>query len=99
MGDYFSHNLHLGNAQASIVLALPLACFFVAGRRGRILQPALYWSTVALVRAAGTTMGDFTAQRDMLGLALSTALTGVAFVMLLVIQRSLRVRVAAAGND
>jgi uncharacterized membrane-anchored protein len=99
MGDYFSHNLHLGNALASIVLALPLACFFLAGRRGRILQPALYWSTVAMVRAAGTTVGDFVAQRDMLGLALGTAVTGVAFLMLLVILRSRQVRAMSAGND
>jgi len=36
-----------------------------------------------MVRAAGTCVGDFLAGRSMLGLALSTAVTGVAFVALL----------------
>jgi uncharacterized membrane-anchored protein len=96
MGDYFSHNLRLGDAWASIALGLVLAGFFLAGRRGAIWQPALYWATVVMVRAAGTAAGDFFAQRQVLGLALSTAATGLAFVVLLTLQRQRRPRVEQA---
>jgi uncharacterized membrane-anchored protein len=94
LGDYFSHDLNLSNVLASIVLGLPLACCFIVGGRGRILQPALYWITVVLIRSAGTTVGDFFAQRNVLGLSLSTAATGAAFVLLLFIQWARRVRSA-----
>ena len=98
MGDYFSHNLHLGDAYASIALSLGLGCLFLAGGQGRIWRPALYWSTVVMVRVAGTAVGDWFAQRHILGLAISTATTGLAFVLLLVIQRSLRTRSESPGN-
>ena len=94
MGDYFSHNLHLGDGPASIVLSVVLAGFFLAGARGRIWQPALYWATVAMVRAAGTALGDWFAHG--LGLAVSTAATGLAFALLLLIQWQRRPRVEQA---
>jgi uncharacterized membrane-anchored protein len=99
MGDYVAHDRHLGNALASIALGLMLAGFFAMGRQGRMLLPALYWSTVVMVRAAGTTVGDFLAQRDIMGLALSTAVTGAAFVLLLAIQWGRRSRFTQSGND
>ena len=46
-----------------------------------------YWATVVMVRAAGTCVGDFLAGRSMLGLALSTIVTGVAFVAMLLVWR------------
>jgi uncharacterized membrane-anchored protein len=49
--------------------------------RDRSLQ--YYWVTIVAVRAAGTTVGDFVAGRNMLGLPLSTLVTGVLFVALL----------------
>jgi uncharacterized membrane-anchored protein len=96
MGDYFSHNLRLGDAWASVVLGLALAGLFLAGRRGAIWQPALYWAIVVMVRAAGTAVGDFFAQRHILGIAVSTAATGLAFVVLLAFQWQRRPRVEHA---
>jgi uncharacterized membrane-anchored protein len=83
MGDYFSHNLHLGDGGGAVVLSAVLAGFFLIGARGLIWSLPFYWATVVMVRAAGTCVGDFLAQRSMLGLALSTAVTGVAFAALL----------------
>jgi uncharacterized membrane-anchored protein len=96
MGDYFSHNLHLGDGLASIVLGTVLAGCFLAGSRGRIWQPAFYWTTVVMVRAAGTAVGDWFAQRHILGLAVSTAVTGLAFAVLLLIQWQRRPRTEQA---
>lgn len=91
MGDYVSHDLKLDHGPASIALSVALAGFFLAGARGRIWQPALYWSAVVMVRAAGTALGDWFAHS--LGLAISTAATGLAFALLLLIQWQRRPRV------
>jgi uncharacterized membrane-anchored protein len=87
MGDYFSHNLHLGDGIGAVVLSVVLAGFFLVGARGLIWSLPFYWATVVMVRAAGTCVGDFLASRSMLGLALSTVVTGVAFVALLLAWR------------
>jgi uncharacterized membrane-anchored protein len=96
MGDYFSHNLRLGDGVGSLVLSAVLAGFFVVGMRGLIWALPFYWATVVMVRAAGTCVGDFLAQRSMLGLALSTAVTGVVFVAMLLAWRGTRPQAAPA---
>jgi uncharacterized membrane-anchored protein len=96
MGDFFSHDLHLGNAVASVVLSVLLAPFFVAGAWRRRWSLPLYWSTIVMIRAAGTTVGDLVAARNALGLPLSTAVTGVVFVGFLLLWRSTKPRQIAA---
>src|SRR6202047_100926 len=49
MGDYFSHDLHLGNAIASIVLSALLAPFLVLGARQLLWSLPLYWTTIVMV--------------------------------------------------
>jgi uncharacterized membrane-anchored protein len=44
-----------------------------------------YWLTVVAIRAAGTAVGDFISGRIMLGLPMSTAVTGILFVVLLLV--------------
>jgi uncharacterized membrane-anchored protein len=88
MGDFFSHDLHLGNAVASIVLSALLAPFLVLGARRLLWSLPLYWTTIVMVRAAGTTVGDLLAARNALGLALSTAVTGLLFIGFLILWRS-----------
>ena len=85
MGDYTSRNLHLGDALAALVLSLPLGALFIVGRRGLLWPLPFYWLTIVLVRAAGTSAGDFLAGRHLLGLPLSTAVSGLAFVALLML--------------
>ena len=88
MGDFFSHDLHLGNAVASIVLSALLAPFLVLGARQLLWSLPLYWTTIVMVRAAGTTVGDLLAARNALGLALSTAATGLLFIGFLIVWRT-----------
>src|ERR1700681_5075411 len=90
MGDFFSHDLHLGNAVASIVLSALLAPFLVLGARQLVWSLPLYWTTIVMVRAAGTVVGDLLAARNALGLALSTAMTGLLFIGFLISWRSSR---------
>jgi uncharacterized membrane-anchored protein len=87
MGDFFSHDLHLGNAVASIVLSALLAPFLVLGVRRQFCSLPFYWTTIVMVRAAGTTVGDLLAARNALGLALSTAATGLLFIGFLILWR------------
>ena len=96
MGDFFSHDLHLGNAMASLVLSALLAPFFVAGAWRGLWPLPLYWATIVMIRAAGTTVGDLVAARHALGLPLSTAVTGVLFVGFLLLWRSAKRETAAA---
>jgi uncharacterized membrane-anchored protein len=85
IGDYCSHNLQLGNAGASLLLAPILALMFVVARNGPLRSLPYYWLTIVMVRAAGTTVGDLVAGRTMLGLAHGTLATGTLFVALLVL--------------
>jgi Repeat of Unknown Function (DUF347) len=87
IGDFCSHNMGLDDAGASILLSPIVAVLFLAGRGGRLLLLPFYWLTVALIRAAGTAVGDFISGRNMLGLPVSTAVTGALFIALLVIWR------------
>jgi uncharacterized membrane-anchored protein len=99
MGDYFSHDLHLGHALASLVLSALLAPFFILGARQLVWSLPLYWMTIVMVRAAGTVVGDLLAARNALGLALSTAVTGLVFIGFLVLWRgSTRDTVPASVN-
>ena len=97
IGDYCSHNLKLGDAFATMLQAPIVAALFLAGRGGRLVWLPLYWTTVVAIRAAGTSAGDYLAGRHMLGLPLSTAVTGVAFVLLLVLWRERAPSVQAAA--
>ena len=96
MGDYVSHNLRLGDLYASAALSLPLALLFIIGSRGAIWSLPFFWLTVVMVRADGTVVGDYFAGRQMLGLPLSTLVSGIVFVALLVAWRDVRRRSAAA---
>ena len=75
IGDFCSHNMGLDDAGASILLSPIVVVLFLAARGGRLLLP-FYWLTVVLIRAAGTAVGDFISGRNMLGLPVSTAVTG-----------------------
>jgi uncharacterized membrane-anchored protein len=83
IGDYCSHDWHLEDAEASILLSAILAALFLAARSGLLRSLPYYWLTIVAVRAAGTVVGDFLAGRNMLGLPLSTLVTGALFVALL----------------
>ena len=87
IGDYVSHNLKLGDLMASATLGVPLVLLFIVGSRGPIWSVPFFWVTVVMVRADGTVVGDWFAGRYMLGLPLSTILSGLVFVALLVAWR------------
>jgi uncharacterized membrane-anchored protein len=90
IGDYCSHDLHLGDAGASILLSPLLGVLFLVGRNGALRWLPFYWLTVVMVRAAGTAVGDLVSGRNMLGLPLSTFVTGALFVALLVVWKEQR---------
>ena len=85
IGDFCSHNLHLDDAGAALLLSPMVAALFLIGRQGPLRWLPFYWFTVVAIRAAGTAVGDLLSDRHLLGLPLSTAATGILFVALLVI--------------
>lgn len=88
IGDFCSHNLRLDDGGAAILLSPIVAALFLIGRQGPLVLLPFYWLTVVAIRAAGTAIGDLVAGRNMLGLPLSTAVTGILFVALLLIFRA-----------
>ena len=95
IGDYASHNLGLGDLMASVALGIPLTLLFAVGSGGPLWSAPFFWLTVVVVRADGTVVGDWFAGRHMLGLPLSTALSGLVFVALLLSWRGRRLPSAA----
>ncbi len=95
IGDYVSHNLGLGDLMASVALGIPLALLLAVGSGGPLWSAPFFWLTVVVVRADGTVAGDWFAGRHMLGLPLSTALSGLVFVALLLSWRGCRLPSAA----
>jgi uncharacterized membrane-anchored protein len=83
IGDYCSHNLQLGDGGAALLLVPILVVLFAVARHGLLRSLWYYWLTIVTVRAAGTAVGDYIAGRNMLGLPLSTLVTGILFVALL----------------
>ena len=85
IGDFCSHNLRLDDAGAAIALSPIVAVLLLVGWRGPLRLLPFYWLTVVAIRAAGTAVGDLISGRNMLGLPMSTALTGILFVVLLLL--------------
>lgn len=85
IGDFCSHNMGLDDAGAAVLLSPVVAVLFLIGRRGLLFLLPFYWLTVVAIRAAGTAVGDLISGKAMLGLPLSTAVTGLLFVVLLLV--------------
>ena len=83
IGDFCSHNLRLDDAGAAIALSPIVVVLLLVGWRGALRLLPFYWLTVVAIRAAGTAVGDLVSGRNMLGLPMSTAVTGILFVVLL----------------
>jgi len=85
IGDFCSHNRGLDDGGAAILLSPIVAVLLAVGGRGPLRLLPFYWLTVVAIRAAGTAVGDFLSGRNILGLPSSTALTGILFVVLLLV--------------
>ena len=86
IGDMASFNSGLGTAYASLIEGGILVAVLLVGRTGPLANLWFYWLTVVTVRAAGTSVGDLLAH-DVFGLAMSTLVTGVIFVLILLVWR------------
>ena len=87
IGDYCSHNLHLDDGGSSLLLSPVVVALLLVGRNGPLRWLPFYWLTVVAIRAAGTSVGDFISGRSMLGLPLSTFVTGMLLAGLLAVWR------------
>lgn len=88
VGDICEHAI--GEGTAAIALSVLLLGVLLAGYRHAAQIIALYWTTVAVARTAGTAIGDWLAENKILniGLPVSTLITGLLFVAVLVFWRS-----------
>jgi uncharacterized membrane-anchored protein len=82
-GDAVSTSMNLGYAVSSLIFIVVV--LLLVGWRGPLRLLPFYWLTVVAIRAAGTAIGDLVSGRNMLGLPMSTAVTGILFVVLLLV--------------
>ena len=80
---------------ATAVFAMAAIAIVYFRRRGILLQAAAYWTVVGLIRTAGTAAGDTVAHG--IGLAPSTVLTGIVFVVLAILSSRVRARSLSAA--
>ena len=84
-GDLCEHRF--GEGLSAIALTLIFLCVLLAGR-GRAAQViALYWTTVTIARTAGTAIGDWLAENNIvhIGLPVSTLLSGLTLLAVLLL--------------
>lgn len=88
LGDICQHAF--GSGVAVIGLSAILLAVLFAGHRRAAEVIALYWTTVAVARTAGTAIGDWLAENKIIdiGLPKATLMTGLLFVAILVFWRS-----------
>ena len=94
LGDDASHLIGEGLASIGLAALLLAALFLARGSSATIA----YWGVLAVARTAGTAIGDFIAEDQQLaiGLALSTLITGTAFLLVLIMWLG---RNASIGRD
>jgi uncharacterized membrane-anchored protein len=76
-GDFTSSRLHLTPTGTAVVVGILVAMMLRIVLRRKTLTPILYWTTVALIRTAGTGAGDALAHT--FSLPWSTLITGLFF--------------------
>src|SRR5882757_4673353 len=84
IGDAASFETGLGTAFASLTLGGILAVVVGLGATGLFASLWFFWLSVVMVRAAGTSVSDYLAH-NVLGLPLSTLVTGAVFVATLLL--------------
>jgi uncharacterized membrane-anchored protein len=90
-GDYLSFGSGMGLQTATIVLAVLLAAWLYFAR-GLLRIVGFYWFSIVFVRTAGTALGDYLASRAVgIGLPVSTFITGLIFLITLLLWKSERV--------
>jgi uncharacterized membrane-anchored protein len=83
VGDFASFAVHLGTLGATAVLSAVVAAMLFGFKQDKLGQPFIYWSVIAMIRAAGTALGDFLAHG--MGLGPSTLATGLGFAALIAV--------------
>jgi uncharacterized membrane-anchored protein len=87
IGDFCSHNLGLDDAGAAMALSPIVVVLLLVGWRGPLRLLPFYWLTVVRSARRELPLVTFVSGRNMLGLPMSTAVTGILFVVLLLVWR------------
>jgi uncharacterized membrane-anchored protein len=88
VGDMIEHGFGEGVAAVALLVLYVAMLGFFRNRAAQLV--AVYWVTVVIARTAGTAIGDWVADTDVIhvGLSLATLLSGLAFAAIVLIWRS-----------
>jgi uncharacterized membrane-anchored protein len=87
LGDFVSHDLHLGHVRGLPPLALTFAALLWQERRSKTPTDVYYWLAIILVRTAATNLADLATHDLKLGFAWVIAGLTALLVLLLVSRR------------
>ena len=82
LGDFVSHNLHLGHLRGLPPLALVFAAILLLERRSRTSTDGYYWLAIILVRTAATNLADLATHDLQLGFGWVIAALVAVFLVL-----------------
>jgi len=88
MGDFVSHELHLGHVRGLPVLALALAVMLFAERRVRAGGETWYWLAIVTLRTAATNLADLATHELKLGYANVIVALAVLLAAVLLLDRT-----------
>ncbi|MDR3612670.1 MAG: hypothetical protein P4L53_03835 [Candidatus Obscuribacterales bacterium] len=88
LGDFVSDGLSLGSGLGSVILGFSLLLWLFLQRQLKLCAAIFYWVTLLLVRAVGTTSGDYLSGTDGLNLGFGPSSALMAVILLLVLSAS-----------
>jgi uncharacterized membrane-anchored protein len=98
MGDFVSHNLHLGHTRGLLPLAVTFALILWAESRAKVASEAYYWLAIIVIRTAATNLADLATQDLRLNYGVIEAGLTAMLVVILLADRA-RGRASAAGRQ
>lgn len=96
LGDFCSHDLHLGHALGLLPMAVLLGAVMVVERKDNTWNQSYYWLAIVIIRAAATNIGDLVTHDLGLGRPIAAGLLFVLLALTLTVGAD---RSAAAAGD
>ena len=87
LGDFVSHDLHLGHIRGVLPLALVFTVIFLTERRAKSRTEVYYWLAIITLRTAATNLADFATHDLRLGFGLVIAGLAALLLALLLFER------------
>ena len=97
MGDFVSHELHMGHANGLAPLALMFGIIQFSERRLRMPTEAWYWLAIVTMRTAATNLGDLLTHEFHIPFPAAIAGLAIALAAVLIVETKVATKAPTAG--